>query len=89
MLAALTVAGLPVRAAAANKNFLAMVMNASAVLIFLFSKLVNWQAAIALGIGGIGGGIVGSWLMYKVPEKFLRGFIVVVGAILTVWLFIR
>jgi uncharacterized protein len=89
MLAALTVAGLPVRAAAANKNFLAMAMNASAVLIFVFSRLINWPAAIALGLGGIGGGFAGSWLLHRVPEKLLRGFIVVVGALLTVWLFIR
>lgn len=89
MLAALTVAGLPVRTAAANKNMLAMAMNASAVLIFLFSTLINWPAALALGLGGIGGGIVGSWLMHRVPEKLLRGFIVVVGSLLTVWLFIR
>ena len=89
MLAALTIAGLPVRAASANKNFLAMGMNASAVLIFAFSTLVNWQAVIALGLGGIGGGFAGSWLLYRVPEKLLRGFIVIVGTILTVWLFIR
>src|SRR6185369_937266 len=89
MLAALTVAGLPVRTAAANKNMLAMAMNASAVLIFLFSKLIHWPAAVALGIGGIGGGIVGSWLMHRVPEKLLRGFIVLVGSLLTIWLFIR
>jgi uncharacterized membrane protein YfcA len=89
MLAALTVAGLPVRAATANKNVLAMAMNASAVLIFVFSKLVNWPAVVALGLGGIGGGIAGSWLMLRVPEKLLRGFVVMVGTILTVWLFIR
>ena len=89
MLAALTVAGLPVRAATANKNVLAMAMNASAVLIFVFSKLVNWPAALALGIGGIGGGLAGSWLMHRVPEKILRGFVVIVGTLLTVWLFIR
>lgn len=89
MLAALTVAGLPVRAATANKNILAMAMNASAVLIFVFSKQVNWPAAIALGLGGIAGGLAGSWLMFRVPEKLLRGFIVVVGTVLTVWLFVR
>jgi uncharacterized membrane protein YfcA len=89
MLAALTIAGLPVRAASANKNFLAMAMNASAVLIFAFSTQVNWQAVIALGLGGIGGGFAGSWLLHRIPEKLLRGFIVVVGTILTVWLFIR
>ena len=89
MLAALTVAGLPVRAATANKNVLAMAMNASAVMIFIFSKLVNWPAAIALGLGGIGGGLIGSWLMHRVPEKLLRGFVVIVGTLLTVWLFLR
>lgn len=89
MLAALTVAGLPVRTATANKNILAMAMNAAAVLIFVFSKMVNWPAAIALGVGGIAGGLAGSWLMYRVSEKLLRGFVVVVGIVLTVWLFIR
>ena len=89
MLAALTVAGLPIRAATANKNFLAMSMNASAVLIFAFSSLVNWQAVVALGLGGIGGGLAGSWLVHRVSERLLRGFIVMVGAVLSVWLFIR
>ncbi len=89
MLAALTIAGLPIRAASANKNFLAMAMNASAVVIFAFSKLVHWPAVIALGLGGIAGGFTGAWLMHRVPEKLLRGFIIIVGALLTVWLFIR
>lgn len=89
MLAALTVAGVPVRAATAGKNVLAMAMNASAVLIFVFSPLVNWPAAIALGLGGIAGGLAGSWLMHRVPENQLRGFVVLVGTLLTIWLFIR
>ena len=38
MLAALTIAGLQVRAAGATKNVLAAVMNASAVVIFLLAK---------------------------------------------------
>jgi uncharacterized protein len=89
MLATLTVAGLPIRSATANKNILAMAMNASAVLIFSFSPLVNFPAALALGLGSIAGGLFGSWLMHRVPEKLLRGFVVVVGTLLTVWLFIR
>ncbi len=42
MLAALTLAGLPVRQAGATKNVLAAVMNASAVAIFAFSRDVHW-----------------------------------------------
>ena len=45
MLAALTAAGLAIRRRQATKNVLAGVMNASAVLIFLFSP----QAALAAG----------------------------------------
>jgi len=89
MLAALTVVGVSVRTATANKNVLAMAMNAAAVLIFAFSKLVIWPAVVALGLGGICGGLVGSWLMHRVPEKLLRGFVVMVGTVLTVWLFLR
>ncbi len=44
MLAALTVAGLPVRPASATKNVLAATMNASAVALFLFSRDVHWRA---------------------------------------------
>jgi uncharacterized membrane protein YfcA len=89
MLAALTIAGQQVRMASATKNALAMAMNASAVLIFIFSPLVNWPAAIALGAGGVMGGFSGSWLLHRLPEKTLRGFVVVVGVALTVWLFVR
>lgn len=89
MLAALTIAGQDVRMANATKNMLAMAMNASAVLIFVASPLVDWPAALALALGGIGGALVGAWLMHKLPARMLRGFIVCVGAALTVWLFVR
>ncbi|MBV8649080.1 sulfite exporter TauE/SafE family protein [Paludibacterium sp.] len=89
MLAALTVAGQQVRTATATKNALAMTMNASAVAIFAFSPQINWLAALALAVGGIGGGVLGAWLMHRLPEKWLRGFVVLVGVVLSVWLFAR
>jgi hypothetical protein len=89
MLAALTIGGQAVRTAIATKNVLAMTMNGSAVLIFAFSAMVNWMAVLALGVGGIAGGIIGAWLNHRLPEKWLRGFVVLVGAVLTVWLFVR
>lgn len=89
MLAALTIAGQQVRMAAATKNILAMAMNASAVALFVFSSQVDWLAALALAIGGVAGGFAGSWLLHRVPEKLLRGFVVLVGVVLTVWLFLR
>jgi uncharacterized protein len=89
MLAALTIAGLPVRTAGATKNVLAAVMNASAVAIFIFSKDVHWLQAVALGIGAIGGGLLGAWLLRWVNERALRIGVVILGAALTVGLFLR
>ncbi len=89
MLAALTIAGQDVRMANATKNVLAMAMNASAVMLFVFSGQVIWQAAIALALGGLGGAFTGSWLLNRLSAKLLRGFVVFVGTLLTIWLFVR
>jgi hypothetical protein len=82
MLAALTIAGLPVRAAAATKNLLAAVINASAVLVFAFSRDVHWLAAAALGAGAIAGGLIGAWLLSRVNETALRVGVVALGGAL-------
>lgn len=89
MLAALTLAGLGVRAAGATKNVLAGVMNASAVLIFAFSPDVHWWAALAVAAGAIVGGQIGAWLMFRVNERALRVGVVVLGLVLTVALFAK
>lgn len=89
MLAALSLAGLPVRNAAATKNVLAGVINASAVLIFLFSPDVRWIAALVLSVGAITGGQFGAWLVIRIAEKTLRIAVVVIGVALTIGLFIR
>jgi len=89
MLAALTIAGMPMRAAAATKNVLAAVMNASAVAVFVFSKDVHWLAALALAAGAIAGGLLGAWALRWVNERALRLGVVILGAMLTVGLFLR
>ncbi len=89
MLASLSLAGQKVRMATATKNVLAMAMNASAVTLFAFSSHVDWQAGLALALGGIGGGFLGSWLVHRLPEKVMRGFVVLVGIALSTWLFVR
>jgi hypothetical protein len=89
MLAALTIAGLPVRNAGATKNVLAAVMNASAVAIFAFSKDVHWLSAAILGVGAIAGGQLGAWMLKWVNERALRIGVVVLGVALTIGLFLR
>ncbi|HEX4183626.1 MAG TPA: sulfite exporter TauE/SafE family protein [Caulobacteraceae bacterium] len=89
MLAALTIAGLGVRAAGATKNMLASVMNASAVVIFVLTSKLEWSKVGVVAAGAIVGGVVGGWLLKRVNEKLLRGFVVVIGLALTVGLFVR
>jgi uncharacterized membrane protein YfcA len=89
MLAALTLAGLPVRQAGATKNVLAGAMNASAVAIFAFSHDVHWGAALIVCVGAIAGGQVGAYLMLRVNERLLRILVVFIGILLTIALFVR
>jgi uncharacterized protein len=89
MLAALTAAGLMMRAAGSTKNVLAAVMNASAVAIFVFSPDVRWVAGGVCSAGAILGGIVGGLMLQKVNERVLRFTIVLIGIALTVGLFLR
>lgn len=89
MMAALTMAGLPTRNAAATKNVLAGVMNASAVVMFVTSPQVHWYQAIMLGAGAMLGGMLGAWALHRVNEKVLRAAIVGIGICLTIGLFVK
>ena len=89
MLSALTVAGLPVRSAGATKSALAAVMNASAVAIFVFSPEVYWLEVLFLGTGSILGGLGGAWMLQRAPELLLRFFVIAIGIVLTIALFLR
>jgi uncharacterized membrane protein YfcA len=89
MLAALTAAGVAVRAAGATKNILAAAMNASAVAVFLFTPGIPWPRVGVVCAGAIVGGLAGAHLLKSVDERLIRGFVVVLGLVLTVGLFLR
>lgn len=89
MLAVLTAVGVAVRAAMATKNVLGAVMNAAAVVVFLFAPGLDAKAALVLAAGALVGGQLGVWLLRRVNETALRLFVVLVGSALTVGLFLR
>jgi uncharacterized protein len=89
MLAGLTLAGMTIRKASATKNILAAVMNASAVLIFLFSNDIAWPQALLGMPASILGGYVGVQLLHRVNEKKLRIAIIIWGLMLATGLFVR
>jgi uncharacterized membrane protein YfcA len=89
MLAALTIFGQAVRNAGATKNVLAGVMNASAVLIFLFSSDIAWRQTLIAAVGAIAGGQLGAYALHHVNEKILRVCIAILGFALTIAMFWR
>ncbi|HEY2480746.1 MAG TPA: sulfite exporter TauE/SafE family protein [Caulobacteraceae bacterium] len=89
MLAVLTAAGVAVRAAGATKNVLSGVMNASAVAVFLFTPAIPWARVGVVCVGAIIGGFAGAKLLQRVDERLIRGFVILLGLVLTVGLFLR
>jgi uncharacterized membrane protein YfcA len=89
MLAALTLSGLAIRNASATKNVLAGVMNASAVVIFLFSHDIAWKQAVVVAVAATAGGQLGVYALQRVNERIMRICIVLLGVALTIGLFAR
>ena len=89
MLAALTLAGIGVRAASAARIILAAVMNGAAVLIFALSPSLRWDLAAISAAGAVLGGAAGAWAVTRVPERALKAVVVAIGLALTVLLFLR
>jgi hypothetical protein len=89
MLAALTAAGLAVRQAGSTKNVLAAIMNAAAVVIFVFTPHIPWLRVGIVAVGAMAGGYLGALALRRVDERIIRGFVVLLGVALTIGLFLR
>jgi len=89
MLAALAAAGLQIKKAGATKNMLAAIMNASAVMIFVFSPQVRWLQAGISCAGAVIGGVAGAQMLNRVNDRVLRIVIVAIGVALTIGLFVE
>lgn len=63
----------------ALKNVLAALINGVAAVYFAFAADVDWWAAGALAVGSTLGGFVGASVGRRLPDRVLRGFVVVVG----------
>jgi uncharacterized membrane protein YfcA len=69
----------------AIRNVLIGVANAVATVIFAFVAPVQWEAAGALALGSLAGGMVGARLARRVPAPRLRVGIAVVGLVVAGW----
>jgi uncharacterized protein len=73
----------------ALKVILTAAFNILAVVIFLAVGKIYWVAALIVGAAAIVGGYGGAWVAQKLPPVWVRGFVIVVGATMTIYFFLR
>lgn len=76
--------GRPMTSVNAMKNLLSLLVNATAAAVYLAAHLILgvpivWSAVLAIAIGSLAGGYVGSHVAKRLPEAVMRGIIVVVA----------
>jgi len=88
MLAMLATLGMTdIHAMNALKSVLGFVINGVAVVTFVVARAVYWKHGIVMIAGGIVGGYLGAHYALKLPQKWIRMFVVLVGAGMTVYFF--
>ena len=88
MLAMLAALGMTdIHAMNALKSVMGFVINGVAVLTFVAARAVYWRHGIIMIVGGIAGGYLGAHYAMKMPQGWIRMFVVAVGAGMTVYFF--
>ena len=70
------------------KQLTEVLANGCAAVLFAFTGLVAWDAALVLGIGALVGGVFASRHVHLFPQKLLHRIVVGFGSAITVWYFI-
>ena len=90
MLAMLTTLGMTdIHAMNALKTVMGFVINGIAVVTFVLAKAVYWKHGAVMIAGGILGGYFGAHYALKLPQAWVRVFVVLVGAGMTVYFFVQ
>ena len=71
------------------KSLLLGVANIIASLVFIVSGVVNWWAALAMGVGCLVGGSLGPVVQRLIPERVLRPVVALAGFGMAAWLWLR
>ncbi|MCU1298931.1 MAG: sulfite exporter TauE/SafE family protein [Acidobacteriaceae bacterium] len=90
MLAMLAMLGMTdIHAMNALKSVMGFVINGVAVAAFIVARAVYWKQGIPMIVGGIVGGYVGAHYAQRVPQVWIRRFVVLVGAGMTIYFFVK
>jgi uncharacterized membrane protein YfcA len=88
MLAMLAALGMTdIHAMNALKSVMGFVINGVAVVTFIIAGAVYWKHGIVMIVGAILGGYLGAHYAMKMPQVWVRNFVVLVGAGMTAYFF--
>jgi uncharacterized membrane protein YfcA len=73
----------------ALKTLLTAIINGVAVITFIVARAVAWPQALAMIVAAILGGYYGAFFARKIDPRYVRGFVTVVGAGLTIYFFVK
>ena len=71
------------------KNALSAILSASSVITFALAGIIYWNEAAVMMIAATIGGYYGAILVRRLPQTFVRYFIIFIGTIITVAFFVR
>lgn len=73
----------------AFKVILSSATNGVAVLVFIASRAVYWRQAGIMIVGAAIGGYFGARYSLRLPQTWVRAFVIAVGVFMTVYFFLR
>ena len=73
----------------ALKVILGGVINGMASLTFVVMGAIFWPKMIVMTVGAVGGGYLAAHYAQKLPQAWVRGFVIIIGAAMTVYFFVR
>jgi uncharacterized protein len=73
----------------ALKVILTTAFNTLALVIFVAVGKIFWREALIVGAATITGGYGGAWVAQRLPQSWVRLFVIAVGATMTLYFFLR
>ena len=73
----------------ALKVVLGGVINGVAAVTFVITGAIVWPQALVMTVGAVGGGYLSAHYAQKLPQSWIRGFVIFVGAAMTIYFFVR
>jgi uncharacterized protein len=73
----------------ALKQCVSLFVNVAAAGVFVFSGRIDWPVAGVMFVCALAGGLIGGKVAAKLPAKWLRWLVVVLGVSLSIVYFVR